>query len=114
MCLNTSRLDELKELDEDGSDSVLKEVIGLYLGSMPLKLNQLREALDKENFSEARQTAHNIRSSSVNIGAECIGDIMRDIEYADESLKVGPVFREKFTRALREFDLVKDRLQYYL
>ncbi len=94
--LNPDKLSELKELDEDGSDTVLKELINLYLKTSPPKIKKLQELIEAKDFSSARKEAHSLRSSSLTMGAEILAQYASDIEYVkmgDEHLMSGSLVR---------------------
>lgn len=74
--INPERIQELMELDEDGE--VLKELINLFIPSTELKLTKLSGMTAQ---SEIKLLAHEMRSSSANLGAEILSDLATQLEY---------------------------------
>lgn len=114
MSINLEKIAELKELDDDGSDSVLKELIGLYLDSTPPKLKKMADSFVARDFVTVRKEAHSLRSSSLTMGAETISQYASEIEYASEDDKTAIVMEAGIKNAHREFELLKEELKKLL
>jgi HPt (histidine-containing phosphotransfer) domain-containing protein len=74
--INPDKIQELKELDDDGE--VLKELINLYLPSTESKLSKLPGMTSQ---SDIKMMAHEMRSSCSNLGAEVLSDLATQLEY---------------------------------
>jgi len=74
--INNDKIQELIELDGDGE--VLKELINLFLPGMESKLKKLSEMCSQP---EIKLLAHEMRSSSANLGAEILSDLATQLEY---------------------------------
>jgi HPt (histidine-containing phosphotransfer) domain-containing protein len=83
--IDSDKIQELSDIDEDGSNSTLKELIQMYLGNMPQRISDLKKLLEEKNYSELKKMAHFIRSSSLSFGAEKLSSIAFNIEYAKEN-----------------------------
>lgn len=114
MSINLEKIAELKELDDDGSDSVLKELIGLYLDSTPPKLRKMADGFAARDFVTVRKEAHSLRSSSLTMGADTISKYASEIEYASEDDKTAIVMEAGIKNAYREFELLKEELKKLL
>lgn len=112
--INLEKISELKELDDDGSDSVLKELIGLYLVSTPPKLKKMSESFALSDFVTVRKEAHSLRSSSLTMGAEALSHLAAEIEYAKEDGSVVTTIEAGIQNAVNEFENVKSELQKFL
>ena len=114
MLINPTKISELKELDDDGSDDVLKQLIGLYLESTPPKLQKMSESFAAQDFSTVRKEAHSLRSSSLTLGAETLSQYASDIEYAKEDGAMATTIEAGILNAIREFEKVKSELKKLL
>jgi HPt (histidine-containing phosphotransfer) domain-containing protein len=110
--IDSERIKELSDIDEDGSNSTLKELIQMYLENMPQKISDLKKLLEDKNYSELKKLAHFIRSSSLSFGAEKLSSIAFNIEYAKENFT-----HDEFSRHIFElenaFVEVKKELEKY-
>ena len=79
--INQDALNDLRELDEDGSDSTLKELVYSYFEIMPQSIQKLQKAIGANDFLQARKEAHSIRSSSLSLGAEKLSQLAHTLEY---------------------------------
>lgn len=111
--INPEKLTELKELDDDGSDSVLKELINLYLESTPPKLKKIQEAIAAKDYLIARKESHSLKSSSLTLGAEILSKHASDIEYAKDG-EEETTMSQSFLKAQDEFSHVKTLLSSFL
>jgi HPt (histidine-containing phosphotransfer) domain-containing protein len=111
--INFDKIAELKELDEDGSDSVLKQLIGLYLDSTPPKLTKMNVFFAAQDFVSVRKEAHSLRSSSLTLGAEVLSQFASDIEYAKEENATATI-GAGIHNAVSEFENVKSELRKLL
>jgi HPt (histidine-containing phosphotransfer) domain-containing protein len=112
--INFDKIAELKELDDDGSDSVLKELIALYLDSTPQKIKKMNDCYLIQDFLTIRQEAHSLRSSSLTMGAEALSQLASDIEYAKEDGNLNATIEAGIGQAVLEFEIVKSQLQKLL
>lgn len=74
--INNDKIQELIELDGDGE--VLKELINLFLPGTESKLNKLSTMTAQP---EIKLLAHEMRSSSANLGAENLSELATQLEY---------------------------------
>lgn len=114
MTINPEKISELKELDDDGSDTVLKELIELYLDSTPPKLQKMTDYFTTGDLASVRKEAHSLRSSSLTLGAEVISQYASDIEYAKEDDSTRGIIESGILNAKNEFDKIKTELKKYL
>jgi HPt (histidine-containing phosphotransfer) domain-containing protein len=114
MLINPTKISELKELDDDGSDDVLKQLIGLYLDSTPPKLKKMSESFAAQDFVTIRKEAHSLRSSSLTLGAETLSQFASDIEYAKVDGATASTIETGIRNAHNEFEKVKAELKKLL
>lgn len=78
--LDRSTLNALKELQQPGSPSLVRRVIGIYLDSSVEIKERLLGALTNTDAGVARESAHALKSSSINVGATRLADLCKNIE----------------------------------
>ncbi len=62
------------------SDSVVNEVIGIYLDDAPSRIAAIRESIDRRDPILLAAAAHALKSSSGNVGATHVRDICSELE----------------------------------
>lgn len=77
--INQIKIQELKELDDEGE--VLKELIELFLPSTERKLAKLDEMKSRPLPEEVKPIAHDMRSSCANLGADVLSELATQLEY---------------------------------
>jgi two-component system sensor histidine kinase/response regulator len=110
--INPEKLQELKELDDDGE--VLKELIGLFLPSTEKKLTRLTEFLPEPKPSEIKPIAHEMRSSTANLGAEVLSDLATQLEYLVDDVSYAQNASVTIKKMRDEFEQVKKSLSEYI
>ncbi|MEM6752298.1 MAG: response regulator [Cyanobacteria bacterium P01_C01_bin.38] len=78
--IDTQILQELKEMVGDDSDEMIKELIDSYFEDAALKLQEIREAMNKNDAENLRDSAHALRSLSVTIGALLLAEVCTKLE----------------------------------
>jgi len=74
-------LDYEKGLEQVGGDeSLLKEVLGIFIEDVPRKLSELREGLMQEDREKIRRAGHSLKGASANIAADAVQKVAFDIE----------------------------------
>lgn len=79
--INPTKLDELRQLD-DGISEVLNKIIDMFLTAGPAHLMKMKEGLALKDLKILLHEAHNLKSSSANLGAERISWLAQMIEDA--------------------------------
>jgi len=79
------RLEELKALDDDGSNETLRALLMDYLEAVPRSIRAMRTMEAQKKLDELKAEAHSLRSSSINIGAEALAKLCLQIETATQS-----------------------------
>ncbi len=106
--INMDRIQEIKDLDEDGSNAVLKELISIYVVTAPPRLKKIIESFYLKDFATVRKEAHALRSSSSAIGAELMGQSAAAVEYAKDHEE--DFMREHIKKMHAEFENLKAEL----
>src|SRR5208283_2126243 len=78
---------EIRSLDEGGSEGLLHEFIDVYLKESLDVMETLREAMGQGDAARARAMAHKLKSSSAVIGAASLSGMLKDLEkFCEKSL----------------------------
>jgi signal transduction histidine kinase/DNA-binding response OmpR family regulator len=72
--------DEIRSLEEGGSDELLHEFIDVYLKESMDVMETLHEAMGQGDAARARAMAHKLKSSSAVIGAASLSGMLKELE----------------------------------
>ena len=75
-------LNNLREIAGDAFEATLKQLQSLYLDSAPTTFLSLAEAIASQNIKFVEESAHALRSMSMNIGATGLGEKCQSLEDA--------------------------------
>ena len=86
--LDQTAIENLRMLgDEDGDDSFLKEVIGIFAEDTPVRLKELRDSYIAGDPPPFTRAAHSIKGSSSNVGAKRLRELAQLLE-ADSRVSI--------------------------
>ena len=113
--INLRAIEILQELDEPGSTELVTHLVRSFLKSADLHLACIAEALDQNDAKLVGQTAHSLKSSAANLGAETLAGLYRELEKCgregrlEEAGIVLALTRHEQQRALQELrELVEE------
>ncbi|MEZ7891449.1 MAG: PAS domain S-box protein [Candidatus Wallbacteria bacterium] len=78
--LNQKSIAEIKKLQIPGKPNILKQFIDIYMADTPPKVNSIKSAVIGEDYKTLNSVAHNLKSSSANIGASAFAAICKELE----------------------------------
>jgi CheY-like chemotaxis protein len=78
--MNPDALQTLRDLDETGSDALLKRIVTSFLAAADGQMEKLGEAVLRSDCEAVRQTAHAWKSSAANLGADSLAALLKDVE----------------------------------
>jgi signal transduction histidine kinase/DNA-binding response OmpR family regulator len=78
--LDSRVLEMLRELERQGAQNILTQLIQIYLETSPDHLKNLREAVVREDAEAIRKVAHSFKSSNGNMGALKLADMCKEME----------------------------------
>jgi signal transduction histidine kinase/DNA-binding response OmpR family regulator/HPt (histidine-containing phosphotransfer) domain-containing protein len=78
--INRHALDSIRALSASNGDALLDRVLQAYLDDTPVHLRALGQAIANGNTVQMRKTAHSLKSSSANVGADALAQRCRDME----------------------------------
>lgn len=108
--INLDKLDALRQLDPAGSAGILKKLIGIFLVSAPEFVIKIEAAIQAGDHVGLVRTAHSLRSSAANVGAEKLFEICRLLEESDSHAQNNDMV-SLLSRLQHEFRLVMKALQ---
>lgn len=100
--LDQEVIDSLLEID-DGLGKFLLELITIYEANSPAKFQQMEAHLDKMEWKNLAEIAHQIKSSSGNLGMREVQRICEEIESEAEIGNRNNSLLEKVTAAKKKF-----------
>ncbi len=75
----------LRELDRPGERSFLAEMVQIFFEDSPPRLASLRSALARGDAAEVTETAHALKGSCTNFGAQTLEALCKSLEAAGRS-----------------------------
>jgi HPt (histidine-containing phosphotransfer) domain-containing protein len=78
--INPRALDAIRHLPGPNGAALVDKVIRAYLTDTPARLAQMRAALDAGDAEALRKSAHGLKSSSANVGAEALAALCKELE----------------------------------
>lgn len=83
--LDLEAIANLRALGDEGDDTFLREIIGIYLEDTPVRLADLRSAALKGDCALYTRAAHTIKGSSSNVGALAVRTLAEQLEHRSKS-----------------------------
>ncbi len=83
--LDPTAVSKLRELQVDGEPDILDELGSLFVSNAPEKIKAMADAISKGNADALQKVAHNLKSSSANIGALNLSGICKKLELLGRS-----------------------------
>ncbi|MDO8677425.1 MAG: Hpt domain-containing protein [Acidobacteriota bacterium] len=78
--LDAAMIDNLRQLTPPGEPDVLAEVLELFLQDVPRRIEKLRAAWAAGDAAELHKTAHSLKGSAGNIGAQTLFGVCRQLD----------------------------------
>jgi CheY-like chemotaxis protein len=98
-------LDKLRELQEEGQPDVLTDLITLFISDARSRLAALGTAVTEQDGDALQRTAHTLKGSSSNLGAQRMVLLCEEVEKAGHSDHLVDV-PDVLARLEREFEAV--------
>lgn len=71
---------QIQHLHELGGSSLVVKMIGLFLENAPLRIQEIHQAEEQNNWEGVFQAVHKLKSSSGNFGAHSVFELCGKIE----------------------------------
>jgi two-component system sensor histidine kinase/response regulator len=113
--INPKVIAELRALQTAGSPDFLTELIDLFLRDAGTSLDLLREALASKNSKVFERSAHTLKGSSGNLGAQTMSRICGDLQTIGRAsdwaraAELLPGLEEEFRKVKVELESEKSR-----
>ena len=78
--INPLALDAIRALSTEQGELLLHRVLATYLQDTPRQIAALHQAVTQSDPSTIRKTAHSLKSSSANVGADTLAKLFKDLE----------------------------------
>jgi CheY-like chemotaxis protein len=83
--INKDVLEKLKTMDETDGGSFVKEITGLFIEQIPELVGSIKTSYEKKDYKSLARAAHSLKGASLNMGAESLSSICRNIEETAKS-----------------------------
>lgn len=110
LALDPKVLSELRRLQMEGEPDIVQELGGMFLDRAPGRIEVMKAALGKGDAETLKREAHNLKSSSANLGALRLSGIFKEIEAIGRSGDLQGA-RELMERVEVEFGWVRKALE---
>jgi len=107
----------LERLEEWGGPGLSKEIVQLFLDHGPVRMDQIRGALDGEDLETPERGAHSLKSSAANVGAQHVQRVASEVEAAasDGDLQrvrdLIPNLEQAYAQAARELEVIVEEVE---
>lgn len=89
--IDPRQLDMLRELDPEGATELIRELIGIFEEDAPVRMADLRKALDAGSAEDASAAAHALKGGVANLGLARLAELARQAEHAARNGELAPV-----------------------
>ncbi len=102
----------LERLEEWGGPGLSKEIVQLFLDHGPVRMDQIRGAMDGEDLEAPERGAHSLKSSAANVGAHHVHRVASEVELAASGgdlqrvRELSPNLEEAYAQATRELEVI--------
>ena len=79
----------VREVSMDDEEFML-ELLDIFLDDMPKQLELLRQAVQSQDADSAAKTAHRMKGSSGNVGADPLSDLCNQVEMSGRNGAIEP------------------------
>ncbi|HXB09143.1 MAG TPA: PAS domain S-box protein [Puia sp.] len=107
MMAGNSRLYDLTMVQSvsGGDEGFIKKMVALFIETVPQNMQDLKDALEQENWEQVGKTAHKLKSTIDSMGIKSIRQEIRTVEAnarQKESLEAVPALVETIDNVIRE------------
>ena len=78
--INRHALENIRALSSDRGGALVQKVVEAFVDDTPQQLQALRRAIAAFDAGNLRKTAHSLKSSSANVGAETLAHLCKEME----------------------------------
>jgi HPt (histidine-containing phosphotransfer) domain-containing protein len=88
--VDLSYLETVQLLCKPGGPDIVQKVIGIFLEHLPATLDLLDHSLNDGDITEISLAAHKLKSSSTNVGAHRLIQLLQQLEFYDDKIEQQP------------------------
>jgi two-component system, sensor histidine kinase and response regulator len=111
--INPFALDAIRALSAEQGELLLQRVLATFLQDTPRQLASLHEAVAESDPATIRKTAHSMKSSSANVGADALAKLFKDLEQMARAGHIDGA-SDLIAQLEREFQSVRQSLSLIL
>jgi signal transduction histidine kinase/CheY-like chemotaxis protein len=78
--INRQALNNIRALSPGNGDALLERVLQAYLDDTPTQLRSIGQAIGRGDAVQMRKSAHSLKSSSANVGADALAQRCKELE----------------------------------
>ena len=84
------------------NNEILIEILGLFVETMPIHINNLKTAIEEKNLENIRREAHTLKGAAGNISAEKLANTAKLLETTGKESDISsaellfPVMKEEY------------------
>jgi signal transduction histidine kinase/CheY-like chemotaxis protein len=78
--INLQALDHIRALSPANGDALLERVLNAFLTDTPAHLHTIRQAIATGDAGQLRKSAHSLKSSAANVGADALARYSKELE----------------------------------
>ena len=108
--INFTKLEEMKDV----MGEIFIQLIPAYLEQSDEMIVEMQELLSSGTIDTLERHAHSLKSSSLNVGAEELGEIARELEDMCRNNDNTELLHEKIIALTEEYAKAKTGLQGYM
>jgi signal transduction histidine kinase/DNA-binding response OmpR family regulator/HPt (histidine-containing phosphotransfer) domain-containing protein len=107
--VNANKIAYLRTIEAEGACGLVDRLIRAYRKSVPTLTRQLESALARRDAATIRHSAHTLKSSNANLGADAASELFASIERAAEKNEFDAM-RDLVDRAIAMVEVVMSEL----
>ncbi|MBX3735497.1 MAG: Hpt domain-containing protein [Candidatus Didemnitutus sp.] len=89
--LRPEAIEALRAVSPDDEGAFFRELIDIFLADTPIRIAELRNAVDAANAGAAVRAAHSIKGSAGNFGAQNLAQLALELETLAKSSQLAAV-----------------------
>ncbi len=89
--LNRNTIDNIRSLQREGSPDILGKIVGLYLDNSNKIMQEIEQSVSDKDGKSLRSSAHSLKSSSANLGADRLADMCKAMELCGKDNQLSSV-----------------------
>jgi HPt (histidine-containing phosphotransfer) domain-containing protein len=113
--LDMQIVDELLSLTDDGDPELLLDLINLFLGDGPAKIQSVLQGLAGQDLDQVERAAHSLKGSAGNLGARLLQNTCEQLQLAArgsrlaEVRQLAPALETQFRDARAALEALRNR-----